>query len=359
MKEKKKVLQGFVLPYGPNLYWSKVPEYDLELMKKWDTDFVRYKLEFKGHDNPEIDFAVRDTESLVKYCEKYGIKIMLYTEKLIPESIAKEYPLIGADGKPYPRGHFSIFNFFNPIVKETAIKSFQRMGDFAAENPHIVEYIQPCNEWIMEVPLIGFSRKDFGLVQNSYPSVPITYDEYALAAWIAFLKKLPNSWQEKIFKENDVDNFDGMEQVKERPQDKEFSPTYLAYNCFMAQAMGELFHSLYKAVKTEHPQLKVISSAYIPTGAVLTHPKLLPHFEPFMEVRLGHNVEYWLESGKGFDYLSVNSYSNASMGGFTEFPYKNDGDLGIQVFFTSMSEVVNVYNLKGLVVSELGCTKSN
>jgi hypothetical protein len=284
-------------------------------------------------------------EQTVERSRRLGLRIAALSWNVIPDLVAREHPLVGADGNTYARGEWGLFNFWDPAVREVAIKVATNTARRLAATSGAVRYFQPTNEWtLLSYPPFGWDWRWYAGESYRAPNIIVSYDEYAASDWRRFLGDLPREWQAKILDENGVLELSRVPMIRTF-ENARFSPTYAAWCRFTSAAIGSFMADVYRVAKPAAGDIGVLSQSVMP------YPLLMSGFP---ESGLGHQVDYWMGSGRSFDLLAVNTYQDYAV--FPEHPFFWDGDLPLQAWYTFFRELARMYGIPGLVTSECGAT---
>lgn len=329
-------------------YWRGREHAEFDVMKSFGVGLLRRPLNPKNDYSGEIDLDSFKED--LELCRKYGFRLLV-TVMGVPDIVAEEHPLTGVDGTKYARGHMRIYNFFDPVVQDVAKKVAWNCAKIAKENADVISYLQFMNEWVMQAYVTPYS-----LVMGQY-STPICFDEHAKKAWLKYLGTLPEAWKKKILEENSILRLEDVPMATEYPK-VEFSPTYIAWCQFQSYSMGKHFRDLYQTVKEVYAEGKVVSHACMPALNNGFPTSTKKEDESAWKSSWGHDVEFWLEAGRCFDILCVNTYNNYFGGwdlfGVIEYPYIQDNDVTQLQHYSRFHDVVRAHRLDGLMISEIG-----
>ncbi|MFW6261564.1 MAG: hypothetical protein ACOC6J_08280, partial [Spirochaetota bacterium] len=135
-------------------------------------------------------------------CRRAGTKILSLCWNIVPDALARKHPLVAADGTPYGRGNWYVFNFRDPELREVAMKISEDTARRLAEATDVIEYYQPSNERLLaSYSPYGWNWKWYAGDSRRGDRQLVSYDEHAIAPWHQYLDGLARQWQEKILAE--------------------------------------------------------------------------------------------------------------------------------------------------------------
>lgn len=326
--------------------WTARRETDAEFegMARFGLDLVRVVGDLLVPQNDESGDIADDKLFIatLERCRRLGLRVVSLCWNIVPDAAAAAHPMRSPGGTTYPRGNWGLFNPFDDDLKGVALRVVRNTASRLAAWSDVVSYYQPTNEWILlAYPPYGWNWNWYaGDMRRALPEL-LSYGEDAVAAWHESLASIGETWQGKIATE--TGQGPGAVEPVESHVNGQFSATYLAWCRFTASRFGELMRSMYDAAKPVAGDVKVLSQSCMPWSFDVNG---------FPMSGLGHDVEYWLEAGRCFDLLAVNTYQDYQE--LPARPFHRDGDLPLQAWYQFFREIVQGYGLDGLVTTECG-----
>jgi hypothetical protein len=276
-------------------------------------------------------------EDTVRLAREAGLKILSLCWNVVPDRAAEDHPLVGEDGRTYPRANWALFNFMDPELRRLALDCLETTARMLRPYDDTIIHFQPTNEWMLQ------STKPYGWNWPTYSgsrgeSVAVMFDEHSLRAWREHVGGLPDHWREQV---EAVVGPAASAAFPARPEPWTFSPTTLAWVRFRATLIGDFLVEAYHRVKPVAGNMQILSQSSMPT---------LAWGGSYEESTGGHNTHYWLERGRSCDRIAVNTYGDSS----EERPLFGDGDVVVPATFDIWAETARVHGIEGLIVSEIG-----
>lgn len=279
---------------------------------------------------------------VVRLSRKHGIAVHPVAWNLVSEEAAAQFPLVDAAGRKYARGHWGLFNFSNPELREISLRSLSLMATELAKYPDVFPYFQPTLEWqLVSYPPHGWYWPAYAGETRRSPATPVMYDADSLQRWTPFVTQLPDEWRSAILTERGLT---GIEEVGPPPPvgQEGFSAHRLAWARFRASLLGDYFVDVYERLKKT------------PGGIRIQAPESMPL--PLLDsgytlAALGHNPEYWLERGPIGDVLAASVYD--SVFELSAYPGHGDSALDHPAALMYFAELARSYGVP-LAVTEQG-----
>ena len=271
-------------------------------------------------------------------CARLDLDVLALCWNVVADEALPGHPLVDARGFEYARGHWGLFNFMNPRLRQVALDSLQTIARAISEPAGIVRDFQPTNEWLLAVyEPNGWDWYSYAGEMTRTMPTQVMYDDHSLRAWHDFVEALPAAWRSKVRAERGT--------TPEPPDldSSAWSPTAAAWAEFRAALIGDFLVDVYDAVKRVAPEMHLLSQSTMP---------VIVDWAGLRTASYGHNPDYWFKRGKSCDYLAVNTYDHYAL--LEEHAALGDNSLELWGWLTLFSEIVRVHGLSGLYITEIG-----
>lgn len=293
-------------------------------------------------DGATVSDPQRIVARVVSLCRRHGLTALPLSWNVVSEAAAARFPLIDANGGAYPRGHWGLFNFSHPELREVSIRALEATMAELQKYPDVFQVFQPTLEWqLVAYPPYGWSWESYAGETRRAAPAQVMYDDASLARWTQFLHELPTAWKSAIEGENPEVAL-GDVTPPDISSASAFSAHRLAWARFRGRLMGDYFADVYARLKPHAEEMKLLIPEVMP----------LPLIDAGLTLSaLGHNPEYWLQSGDIGDLLTVSVYD--SVFEITSYPGHLDGALDHPAAMMYFAELARSHDLP-LAVTEQG-----
>lgn len=282
-------------------------------------------------------------ERLVEQSRALGLTILPLSWSVIPDAVATKYPLVDAQGCTYSRGHWGLFNFSHPELREISIRALESTMRELQRYPDVFPVFQPTLEWqLVSFPPHGWAWESYAGESRRAVPTQVMYDVDSLARWGQFLTELPDPWRSAVEAE-----FPGTELQEVPPPDLDapaaFTAHRLAWARFRSRLPGEYFAEIYSRLKPQAGEMRLLIPEAMPLPLIDSGLRLSS---------LGHNPEQWLAAGEIGDMLTVSVYD--SIFEIAAYPGHADAALDHTAALMYFAELARAHKLPWAVTEQGG-----